>query len=157
MIAATVHAEPGVTLTTIVIGESAAFSGPAQALGTTCAPRALAYFQAINAAGGVNGRRIELRALDDGYEPERGGQYQEADRRRRLLLFDTSAPDVQCSSHLHLRACCSSAFTGAESLRNPLNRYIFNVRASYFDETEKIVGQLVGQTLDRIAVFWSER
>src|SRR4029434_9550926 len=45
-------------------------------------------------------------------------------------------------------------FTGAESLRNPLNRYIFNIRASYFDETEKIVGQLVGQTLDRIAVFY---
>ena len=45
-------------------------------------------------------------------------------------------------------------FTGAESLRNPLNRYVFNIRASYFDETDKIVGQLVGQTLDHIAVFY---
>jgi ABC-type branched-subunit amino acid transport system substrate-binding protein len=45
-------------------------------------------------------------------------------------------------------------FTGAESLRNPLNRYIFNIRASYFDETDKIVGQMTGQTLDRIAVFY---
>jgi branched-chain amino acid transport system substrate-binding protein len=45
-------------------------------------------------------------------------------------------------------------FTGAESLRNPLNRYIFNIRASYYDETDKIVGQLVGQTLDKIAVFY---
>ncbi len=46
------------------------------------------------------------------------------------------------------------ALTGAESLRNPLNRYIFNIRASYYDETDKLVGQLVGQTLDRIAVFY---
>ena len=39
-------------------------------------------------------------------------------------------------------------FTGAESLRKPLNRYIFNIRASYFDETDKIVAQMTGQTLD---------
>ncbi len=45
-------------------------------------------------------------------------------------------------------------FTGAESLRDPLNRYIFNIRASYFDETDKIVAQMTGQTLDRIAVFY---
>src|SRR5207249_10404655 len=34
-------------------------------------------------------------------------------------------------------------FTGAELLRTPVNRYVFNVRASYYDETEKIVEQLV--------------
>jgi len=47
-------------------------------------------------------------------------------------------------------------FTGAESLRSPLNRYVFNIRASYYDETDKIVAQLTGQTLDRIAVFYQD-
>src|SRR5208337_3205277 len=64
-------ADPGVTATTILIGQSAAFTGPASELGTEMRAGALAYFQAINAAGGVNGRKIELRSLDDGYEPDR--------------------------------------------------------------------------------------
>src|SRR5271156_1422134 len=51
------RAEPGVTATTIVLGQSAAFSGPASELGTEMRAGALAYFQAINAAGGVNGRK----------------------------------------------------------------------------------------------------
>jgi ABC-type branched-subunit amino acid transport system substrate-binding protein len=45
-------------------------------------------------------------------------------------------------------------FTGAEVFRNPLNRYIFNVRASYFAETEKIVEQLANQGMSKIAVFY---
>ncbi len=49
-------ADPGVTPKSILIGQSAAFSGPAMELGTEMRAGALAYFQAINAAGGVNGR-----------------------------------------------------------------------------------------------------
>ena len=64
-------ADPGVTSNSILIGQSAAFSGPAMELGAEMRAGALAYFQAINAAGGVNGRKIELRSLDDGYEPDR--------------------------------------------------------------------------------------
>jgi ABC-type branched-subunit amino acid transport system substrate-binding protein len=47
-------------------------------------------------------------------------------------------------------------FTGAEVLRNPVNRYIFNVRASYYDETEKIVEQLVSTGNHKIAVFYQD-
>jgi ABC-type branched-subunit amino acid transport system substrate-binding protein len=158
MAAAPLHAEPGVTPTTIIIGESAAFSGPAQALGIEMRAGALAYFQAINAQGGVNGRRIELRTLDDGYEPDRAA----ANTRKFIddgvfLLFGyVGTPTSNASKPIFTAARVPfvGPFTGAESLRNPLNRYIFNIRASYFDETEKIVGQLVGQTLDRIAVFY---
>jgi branched-chain amino acid transport system substrate-binding protein len=152
------HADPGVTPTTIVIGESAAFSGPAQALGNDMRAGALAYFQAVNAAGGVNGRKIELRSLDDGYEPDRAA----ANTKKLIedgvfLLFGyVGTPTSNASKPIFTAARVPfvGAFTGAESLRNPVNRYIFNVRASYFDETDKIVGQLGGQTLDRIAVFY---
>src|SRR5476651_2228527 len=65
------HAEDGVTPKRIVIGQSAAFSGPASELGTEMRSGALAYFEYINKQGGVHGRRIELTAIDDGYEPER--------------------------------------------------------------------------------------
>jgi branched-chain amino acid transport system substrate-binding protein len=152
------RADPGVTPTTIVIGESAAFTGPASELGTEMRAGALAYFQAINAAGGVNGRKIELRSLDDGYESDRAA----ANTRKLIddgvfLLFGyVGTPTSNASKPIFTAAKVPfvGPFTGSESLRNPVNRYIFNIRASYFDETEKIVGQLVGQSLDKIAVFY---
>jgi ABC-type branched-subunit amino acid transport system substrate-binding protein len=55
----------------IVLGQSAAFSGPAAQLGIQMNRGARLYFDALNAAGGVNGLAIELRHLDDGYEPAR--------------------------------------------------------------------------------------
>jgi branched-chain amino acid transport system substrate-binding protein len=153
-----VAAEPGVTPTTIVIGQSAAFSGPASELGNEMRAGALAYFQTVNAAGGINGRKIELRSLDDGYEPDRA-----AANTKKLIdgsvfaLFGyVGTPTSNASKAIFTAAKVPfvAPFTGAESLRNPLNRYIFNIRASYFDETDKIVAQMAGQTLDRIAVFY---
>ena len=156
--ASVAHAETGVTPTTIVIGESAAFTGPAQALGNEMRAGAMAYFQSVNAAGGIFGRKIELRSLDDGYEPDRAAANTKKliDDGVFLLFGYVGTPTSNASKPIFTAARVPfvGPFTGAESLRNPINRYIFNVRASYFDETEKIVGQLVGQTLDRIAVFY---
>ena len=151
-------ADPGVGSTTILIGESAAFSGPASELGTEMRAGAMAYFTAVNKAGGVNGRKIELRSLDDGYESDRAA----ANTRKLIddgvfLLFGyVGTPTSNASKPIFTAAKVPfvGPFTGAESLRNPLNRYIFNIRASYYDETEKIVAQLTGQTLDKIAVFY---
>jgi branched-chain amino acid transport system substrate-binding protein len=151
-------AEPGVTASTILLGQSAAFSGPASELGSEMRAGALAYFQAINAAGGVNGRKIELRSLDDGYEPDRAAANTKKliDDGVFLLFGYVGTPTSNAAKPIFTAARVPfvGPFTGAESLRNPLNRYIFNIRASYFDETDKIVSQLVGQTLDRIAVFY---
>ena len=141
------HADPGVTPTEILLIE---FLGPRAG--------ALAYFQAINSAGGVNGRKIELRSLDDGYEPDRAAANTKKfiDDGVFLLFGYVGTPTSNASKPIFTAARVPfvGPFTGAESLRNPLNRYIFNIRASYFDETDKIVGQLTGQTLDRIAVFY---
>ena len=71
MVAVAATADPGVTSNSILIGQSAAFTGPASELGTEMRARAMAYFQWINGQGGVNGRKIELRSLDDGYEADR--------------------------------------------------------------------------------------
>src|SRR5882762_1914112 len=153
-----VGAEPGVTATTILIGQSAAFSGPASELGTEMRAGALAYFQQVNASGGVHGRKIELRSLDDGYESDRAAANTKKliDDGVFLLFGYVGTPTSNASKPIFTAARVPfvGPFTGAESLRNPLNRYIFNVRASYYDETDKLVGQLVGQTLDKIAVFY---
>ena len=55
----------------IVLAQSAALSGPAQALGREMQAGAMLYFDSVNAAGGVRGKRIVLKTLDDGYEPKR--------------------------------------------------------------------------------------
>src|ERR1035438_7541057 len=59
---------PGVTDTEIRLGQTMPFSGPVSVAGAT-GHASMAYFDAVNKAGGINGRRIKLIALDDGYIP----------------------------------------------------------------------------------------
>ena len=149
----------GLTPTTIVIGQSAATTGPASELGTEMRAGALAYFNAINARGGVNGRRIELRTLDDGYEPDRS-----LANTRRLVETDQAfalfgyvgTPTTIAAMPVFTKAQVPliGPFTGAEAFRRPFNRYIFNVRASYYQETDKLVDLLATLRLQRIAVFY---
>ena len=142
----------------IVLGQSAALSGPAQELGKEMMLGAKTYFDAVNASGGIRGKKIVLRTLDDGYEPARA----EANTKKFvedgdvLALFGyvgtpTSAVSIPVASKAKLPFF--GAFTGAELLRTPLNRYVFNVRASYFDETEAIVRQMTQGGVTKIAVF----
>jgi branched-chain amino acid transport system substrate-binding protein len=158
VVASALHAEPGVSPTSILIGQSAAFSGPALELGTEMRTGAAAYFRVVNAAGGVHGRKIEMRSLDDGYESDRAAANTKKliDDGVFLLFGYVGTPTSNASKPIFTAARVPfvGPFTGAESLRTPLNRYIFNVRASYFDETEKIVAQMTGQALDKIAVFY---
>ena len=65
--------DPGITKTSIKLGGSYPFSGPASAYGTI-GGGAKAYFKYLNAKGGVNGRKIEFITLDDGYEPPKALQ-----------------------------------------------------------------------------------
>ena len=67
---ARVSADPGVTESKILVGQSAAFSGPAAQLGIQMHAGAKAYFDHVNAIGGVFGRKIELIKRDDQYEAE---------------------------------------------------------------------------------------
>jgi ABC-type branched-subunit amino acid transport system substrate-binding protein len=152
------HGEDGVSAARILIGQSAAFTGPASELGNEMRAGALAYFEQVNKRGGINGRRIEMTSLDDGYEPERAT----ANTKKLIadgvfLLFGyVGTPTSNASMPVFTQAQVPfvGAFTGAESLRNPTNRFVFNVRASYFAETDKIVEQLVNLGLTKIAVFY---
>lgn len=154
-------AETGVDADFITIGQSAALSGPAQELGTEMRLGAQAYFNQLNQAGGVFGRQIKLVSLDDGYEPDRA-----AANTKKLINDDkvfalfgyvgTPTSNAALPIFTDAKVPFFGAFTGAESLRNPHNRYIFNVRASYFDETEKIVEQLTNLGVKNIAVLYQD-
>ncbi len=141
----------------IVLGQSAALTGPAAQLGLQMNRGARVYFERLNAEGGVNGRTIEIQALDDGYEPDRC-----AANTKALIAGDVFALFGYVGTPTGLAALplvnasdipLLGMFTGAEALREPFSRNIFHVRASYYDETALIVKQLTNLGLKRIAVF----
>jgi branched-chain amino acid transport system substrate-binding protein len=141
----------------LVLGQSAAFSGPAAQLGIQMNRGAKLYFDGVNAAGGVQGSLIELRTLDDQYEPEKCRANTEAFVKDEVFaLFGyvgtpTSLAAVPVANQN--KVPFFGPFTGAEALRDPFSRYVFHVRASYYDETAAIVKQLTTLGLKRIAVF----
>jgi branched-chain amino acid transport system substrate-binding protein len=142
----------------IVLGQSAAFSGPASALGEQFKKGAKLMFDAANARGGVNGRVIELLSLDDGYEPDRcAANTAKFIKDGVFALFGYIGTPTSLAA-LPLTTAAKlpffGPFTGAEALRTPFNHYAFHVRASYFDETGEIVKQLTSVGIRRIGVFY---
>jgi ABC-type branched-subunit amino acid transport system substrate-binding protein len=152
---------PGVTPKLIVLGQSAPFSGPAAQLGIQMNLGTQAYFDLVNSQGGVFGRKIELRTRDDRYEAvlcvDNTKKFIVEDKVFALVSY-VGTPTTAAAMPIFTEAKVPlvGPFTGAEVLRNPVNRYIFNVRASYYDETEKIVEQLVSTGNRKIAVFYQD-
>ena len=158
-VAAPAAAADGVTASTVVVGQSAALSGPAAELGAEMRKGILAYFEHVNRSGGVNGRRLVLKSLDDGYEATRAAAntkklIQDEDVFALLGYVGTPTSEAAKPIFTDARVPFVGAFTGAELLRAPFNRYIFNVRASYYAETDAIVDLLARMGLTRIAVFY---
>jgi branched-chain amino acid transport system substrate-binding protein len=144
--------------TKIVLGQSAPLTGPAAQLGIQFNEGAKLYFEALNAKGGVNGRTIDLRSMDDGYEPEKT-----VVNTRKFIedgvfaLFGyIGTPTSVAALPLATEAKIPffAPFTGAQVLREPFNRYAVHVRASYFDETAAIVRQSTAVGIKKIAVFY---
>jgi ABC-type branched-subunit amino acid transport system substrate-binding protein len=151
--------EQGVSANEVVIGMSNALTGPASALGSGVKSGALAYFNKVNNSGGINGRKIKIISYDDGYEPK-----QTVETTNKLITQDkvfalfgyvgtpTSTAIVPIINKEKIPYF--APFTGAEFLRKPVNRYIFNVRGSYFDEAEMQVEYLATKLgKKRISVF----
>ena len=154
-------AENGVFNDKIVLGQAAVFSGPAAQLGIQMRNGIKAYLDHVNAQGGIHGRKIELVTEDDRYEtkvaPEASKKLIEEHKVFALLGYVGTPTGV---AHLPVvnqaKVPLVGMFTGAEVLRVPFSRYIFHVRASYYDETEKIVEQIVSIGGKNIAVFYQD-
>ena len=127
---------PGVTAKTILLGQSAAFTGPAAQLGIQMNAGTKAYFDHVNSSGGVHGRRIELKTRDDRYEAnlaiENTKKLIQEDRVFALVSYvGTPTTGAAMPILTEAKVPLVGPFTGAEVLRTPVNRYTFNVRASY--------------------------
>lgn len=155
----------GVSDGEVVFGMSAPFSGPSKELGRQMKIGVELAFAAANDAGGVNGRRLRLVALDDGYDPARAlaGAKDLLEQKRVFgLVGNVGTPTTAAALPFVLEkgALFFGAFTGAKLLRNePPDRFVFNYRASYAEETAAVVRYLVDVRRFRpgqIAVFAQE-
>ncbi|MFL5424937.1 MAG: ABC transporter substrate-binding protein [Myxococcales bacterium] len=133
----------------LTFGMSAALTGPAKELGRSMKTGVELAFDAVNDAGGVNGRKLRLIALDDGYEPARTIEaMKELIEKRHVagIIGNVGTPTAAVAAPYAVehKVLFFGAFTGAPLLRkDPPDRYVFNYRASYAEETAAIVRWLV--------------
>jgi len=155
-------AETGVTGTQVTMGMSTALNGPASFLGTSFKMGVEAYLNSVNEAGGVNGRKIKLIAYDDGYEPKNA-----VTNTTKLIKEDGVfgfIGNVGTPTALAIRKMLDeekvflfAPFTGAESLRKPVDRYLLHYRASYNQETEVFIKGMVDVLgYRKVAVFYQD-
>lgn len=145
----------------ILLGQFAAQTGPAAELGKRMQVGIEACLRPANAAGGIKGRPLKLIVRDDGYEPERALAAAKAlieEDKVFALIGSVGTPTNLAALPVITKAGIPlvGPFTGAQALREPLNRNLFHVRASYFDETEKIVEYLTTMGVRRISVFYQD-
>ena len=133
----------GVTKTTILIGHSGPLSGANKEFGEDIRDGALAYFNKINATGGVNGRKVQLITIDDANDAKRSGENGRVliEERRVLALFGYASATLSLPAFPHVekhRVPFIAPFTGAAPMQK-FRPQVFMMRASYADELEKII------------------
>ncbi|TCW78940.1 amino acid ABC transporter substrate-binding protein [Burkholderia sp. SRS-46] len=157
-----IAAEPGVTDGAIRLGMVNAQTGAAAGLGRGMRMGAEAVFDDANARGGVNGRKIELVVADDRYEPDRtiDGTLEMIEQRHVFALFGyVGTPTTTAVLPIIKDAGIPlvGAFTGAMALRRPVIAEVFNIRASYEDETRALVDRFIAHDdVKRFAVFYQD-
>lgn len=152
-------ATPGVTDTEIWLGQSCQLSGPLEGITREVRQGANLYFDHINAQGGVHGRKIRVLALDDGYDPQRA----EANTRhfiednKVLALFQyAGTPPALAGMALAEKTGVPliAPYTGAEELRAPDVRYVFNIKAGYATELHAMVKHLASVGMRNAAAVY---
>lgn len=139
---------PGVKDGQILIGSCAALDGPARFLGLQTVTGATAYLNRINAQGGVHGRKIQLLAFDDGYEPDKAETCFKRLMAENIFAAGFFVGTPTAARYVPLaqknNVPVVGLFTGAQLLYEPLKHEVINVRASYYDETREAINNLWG-------------
>jgi branched-chain amino acid transport system substrate-binding protein len=156
------QAEEGVSKDRIQFGQVAALNGPAGALGRGMRQGIFAAFEEANRAGGVQGRKLDLKSVDDGYEPEKTIEATKkiiAEDKIFAFVGSVGTPTSKAGQPIATAAKIPfiGPFTGAEFLRNPYNRYVVNIRSSYFQETEAWIDHLTKDLgITKIAILYQD-
>lgn len=142
----------------VVIGQTAGFSGPVGAGVKETTDGARLYIDAINAAGGVNGQKIELVSMDDKFDPKLAAENAQkliVDKKVVALFLTRGTPHAQAIEPLltEHKVPLVAPSTGAMVLHQPVNPFIFNVRATYQREADRAIRHLSLIGLTKIAIL----
>ncbi|MGB2666674.1 MAG: ABC transporter substrate-binding protein [Candidatus Acidiferrum sp.] len=152
---------PGVTDKEISIGSCSALEGPSAFLGRETVIGAETYFQVLNEAGGINGRKLRLYSFDDSYDPAKAEACWDKLMVQKVFAMGFFVGTPTAAKYVPLADSNEiplvGLFTGAQTLYTPLRRWVINVRASYFDETrEQIDGLLDTLHYRKIGVIYPD-
>jgi ABC-type branched-subunit amino acid transport system substrate-binding protein len=141
----------------IVIGQTAGFTGSVAAGVKETSEGAKLYIDAVNAKGGVNGQQIELVSLDDKFDPKLAAENARkliTERNVVSLFLTRGTPHTQAIMPLltEFKVPLVGPSTGAMALHQPVNPWLFNVRATYQREAERAVQHLSLIGIERIGV-----
>lgn len=154
-------ADPGITPGSILVGQTGVFSGPVAEPALQYRAGAQLYFDAVNAKGGVAGRKIKLLSYDDKFDPKlaAGNTRKLLDEDKVFALFGyigTGAIVASMPQVNEHRIPVVGALSGSDGLRDPKMNLIFHTRASYLAETDKMVEQLKSTGVKSIAVVYQD-
>lgn len=149
----------GVSEGEILIGQSCQLTGPLAVLTSEVRLGAKLHFDQINGAGGINGRKIRVIALDDAYDAKRAAENTRRliDEERVLALFQfAGTPGSLAAAPIaeEKRVPFFAPFTGSDALRQKFSRYVFNIKAGYGDELAAMVKQLAAVGINKPAVVY---
>lgn len=147
----------------IVIGQVAPLTGTIAGTGTEYVAGGAAYFAHVNANGGIYGRKIRVVLKDDSYKPDQTlahtRQLLADDKPLALFGFVGTGNVLALNKNKVLEEAgiaLLAPYTGAQDLRDPMNPHIFHIRASYTDETARMVEHLHTIGLRKFAVMYQD-
>ena len=145
----------------ILLGQTADYSGPQAAPVKETASAARAYFDRVNAQGGVNGHKIVLESLDDGFDPKRSVENAKKliDEKNVLALFlfrGTANAEALMPVIAEKKTPMFAGVGSSIKMHEPMNRYLFNLRAPVQIEVRSIVAQLASQGIKDVAVIYTD-
>jgi branched-chain amino acid transport system substrate-binding protein len=155
-----VHAQ-GISTNEILIGYVSAFTGPVAGPVKELTAGANLYLDSVNAAGGVNGRKIRVETIDDAFDPKKsaaGARTLIKDKGVFALMLTRGTPQMEAILPVlnETGTPMIAPSTGAAVLHEPVNPLVFNVRSKYQTEAELAIVQLAGQGIKRIVAIQVE-
>jgi len=155
--AATLASAQGV----ILLGQTADYSGPQAAPVKETAAAARAYFDRVNAQGGVNGRKIVLESMDDGFDPKRSVENAKKliDEKNVLALFlfrGTANAEAVMPVIAEKKTPMFAGVGSSIKMHEPMSRYMFNLRAPVQIEVRTVVAQLASQGIKDVSVIYTD-
>lgn len=154
-------AEPGIGPNEILLGQTIGVTGPVASQVKEMLEGAKIYFDAVNKSGGINGRKVRINTVDDGFDPKRAlenakGLVEKDNVFALFFVRGTAHTEAMLPYITEKQVPVFAPFTGAMTLHEPANPWLFNLRAPYQREVRHAINYLNTIGIARIGAIYAE-